>query len=102
VILGALGNGISAGEESVVKVQNTLVAHNTSGVLAKNAAKVALLGSVLFENEIAVRSYQRTVRYAGTSEVTADVLFVAGSRKKAVQRDDRESDRLDRGRVLLD
>jgi hypothetical protein len=42
------------------------------------------------------------VRYAGDSEVTADVLFVAGSRKKAVDRDDREGDGLDRGRVLLD
>lgn len=102
VILGAHGNGISGGEESVVKVQNTLIAHASSGVLAKNAAKVALLGSVLYENGTGVRSYQRTVRYAGDSEVTADVLFVAGSRTKAVQRHDREGDRLDRGRVLLD
>jgi hypothetical protein len=102
VILGAQGNGLSGGEESVVKVQNTLIASSGVGVLAKNAAKIALSGSVLFENETGVRSYQRTVRYAGDSEVTADVLFVAGSRKKPVKRDDRESDRLDRGRVLLD
>jgi len=102
VILGAQGNGLSGGEESVVKVQNTLIASSGVGVLAKNAAKIALSGSVLFENETGVRSYQRTVRYAGDSEVTADVLFVAGSRKKPVKRDDREGDRLDRGRVLLD
>ncbi len=101
-ILGAQGNGISAGEESVVRVQNTLIAGSTVGVLAKNAAKVALSGSVLYGNEIGVRTYQRTVRYAGESEVTADVLFVADSRKSAVKRGDREVDRLDRGRVLLD
>jgi hypothetical protein len=102
VILGAQGNGISAGEESRVKVQNTLVANCGVGVLAKNAAHISLSGSVLFENETGVRSYQRTVRYAGDSEVTADVLFVASSRKKPVRRDDREGDRLERGRVLLD
>lgn len=102
IILGAQGNGISGGEESVVKVQNTLVANCGVGVLAKNAAKLSLSGSVLFENDTGVRSYRRTVRYAGESEVTADVLFVAGSRKKPVNRDDREGDRLDRGRVLLD
>lgn len=102
VIVGAHGNGISAGEESRVKVQNTLVADCEVGVLAKNAAQISLSGSVLFDNETGVRSYQRTVRYAGDSEVTADVLFVAGSRKKPVKRDDREGDRLERGRVLLD
>jgi hypothetical protein len=102
VILGAQGNGISAGEESRVKVQNTLVSSCGVGVLAKNAAHISLSGSVLFENETGVRSYQRTVRYAGDSEVTADVLFVVGSRKKPVRRDDREGDRLERGRVLLD
>lgn len=102
VILGAHGNGISGGEESVVKVHNTLVASCGVGVLAKNAAKISLSGSLLFQNETGVRSYQRTVRYAGESEVTADVLFVAGSRKGPVERDDRDTDRLDRGRVLLD
>ncbi|HTV20899.1 MAG TPA: CotH kinase family protein [Polyangiaceae bacterium] len=102
VILGAQGNGISAGEESAVKVQNTLIARCSAGVLAKNAAQIALSGSVLYQNETGVRSYQRTVRYSGDSEVTADVLFVAGTRKKPVKRDDREGDRLDRGRVLVD
>jgi hypothetical protein len=103
VVIGAQGNGISAGEESVVRVQNTLIAECGVGVLAKNAAKVALLGSLLYENETGVRTYQRTVRYAGSSEVTADVLFVAESKKRSVKRDDREGgDRLDRGRVLLD
>ena len=102
VILAAQGNGISGGEESAVKVQNTLIARSGVGVLAKNAAKIALSGSVLYQNDTGVRSYQRTVRYAGESQVSADVLFVAGSRKKPVRRDDREADRLDRGRVLVD
>jgi CotH kinase protein len=102
VIVGAQGNGISSGEESVVRVQNTLIADCSVGVLAKNAAKIALSGSVLYGNEVGVRTYQRTVRYAGESEVTADVLFVAESLEKPVQRGDRDAERLDRGRVLLD
>jgi hypothetical protein len=102
MILGARGNGISSGEESVVKVLSTLVAQSSVGVLAKNAAKISLSGSVLYANESGLRTYQRTVRYAGNSEVTADVLCVAESKKKPVDRGDRDSDRLDRGRVLLD
>lgn len=102
VILGAKGNGVSAGEESVVDVHSTLIASSSVGVLAKNAARVSLSGSVLFRNVIGVRTYQRTVRYAGDSEVTADVLFVAESLKKPVRRADRERERLDRGQVLLD
>ncbi len=102
VILGAQGNGISGGEESQVSVQNTLIAQSKVGVLAKNAAKVALSGSILFRNGTGVRTYQRTVRYAGESEVTADVLFVAQSKQQAVQRDDRPGGSLDRGRVLID
>jgi hypothetical protein len=102
IILGARGNGISAGEESHAKVQNTLVASSKVGVLVKNAAAISLSGSVLFENETGVHTYQRTVRYAGDSEVTADVLLVAASRKKPVDREDREGDGLDRGRVLFD
>jgi hypothetical protein len=101
-LLGAEGNGISAGEESQVNIQNTLIADCAVGVLAKNAAHVSLSGSVLFRNGTGVRSYQRTVRYAGDSEVTANVLFIAQSRKEAVKRDDRKADALDRGRVLMD
>jgi hypothetical protein len=102
IVIGARGNGLSAGEESVVHVQNTLIADCTVGALSKNAADIALSGSVLYGNETGVRTYQRTVRYAGESDITADVLFVAATKKKAVKRDDREDDRLDRGRLLLD
>ena len=102
VIIGAVGNGISGGEESHVDVQNSLVADCKVGVLAKNAAQLALSGSLLFRNATGVHTYQRTVRYAGPSEVSANVLFVVGSSSAAVDRDDRKHDRLDQGRVLLD
>ena len=102
LILGAVGNGISGGEESQIDVQNSLVADCKVGVLAKNAAHVALSGSLLFRNATGVHTYQRTVRYAGPSEVTANVLFVVGSSAAAVDRDDRSRDTLDQGRVLLD
>jgi CotH kinase protein len=102
LILGAVGNGISAGEESQVDVQNSLVSDCKVGVLAKNAAHVSLSSSLLFRNSTGVHTYQRTVRYAGPSEVTANVLFVVGSSASAVDRDDRSHDTLDQGRVLLD
>jgi CotH kinase protein/Right handed beta helix region len=102
VILGANGNGISSGEESRVDIQNSLIADCKVGVLVKNAAYVALSGSLLFRNATGVRTYQRTVRYAGPSEVTANVLFVVGSSGNAVQRDDRPQNTLDQGRILLD
>jgi len=102
VILGAVGNGISAGEESQVDVQNSLVSDCKVGVLAKNAAHLSLSGSLLFRNATGVHTYQRTVRYAGASEVTANVLFVVGSSSSAVDRDDRSHDTLDQGRVQLD
>jgi hypothetical protein len=102
VILGAAGNGVSAGEESSVDVHNSLIADSKVGVLAKNAARVALSGSLLYRNGTGVRTYQRTVRYAGPSQVTANVLFVASSSVAAVKRDDRTRDTLDQGRVLLD
>lgn len=102
VLLDARGNGISSGEESQVNVKNTLIAETNVAVLAKNASVVALSGSVLYKNGTGVRTYQRTVRYAGDSEVNANVLFVAESKKAAVKRDDKSGDRLDQGRVLLD
>lgn len=102
VLLGARGNGVSSGEESQVTVNNTLIAETEVGVLAKNASVVALSGSVLYRNGTGVRTYQRTVRYAGESEVSANILFVAESKKTAVKREDRTGDRLDQGRVLLD
>lgn len=102
VLLGARGNGVSSGEESQVNVNNTLIAETNVGVLAKNASVVALSGSVLYRNVTGVRTYQRTVRYAGESEVSANILFVAESKKAAVRRDDRSGERLDQGRVLLD
>jgi len=102
VILGAVGNGISAGEESQVDVQNSLITDCKVGVLAKNAARLSLSSSLLFRNATGVHTYQRTVRYAGSSEVTANVLFVVSSSAAAVDRDDRAHDTLDQGRVLLD
>jgi hypothetical protein len=95
------GNGLSVGEESDVTVRNSLVARTSVGVLAKNASNVSLSGSVLYDNERGVRVYKRTVRYAGDSSIGANVLFIVGSSKKAVDRDDKKHDVLDLGRVQL-
>jgi hypothetical protein len=99
-VLGAGGNGISAGEESRVKVRSALIGSAKVGVLAKNASEVSLTGSVLFKNQTGVRVYTREVRYAGASHVNASQLFIVGSKGESIKREDRNTDRLDQGRVL--
>lgn len=99
-VLGALGNAISAGEESQVKVRSSLIGESKVGVLAKNASDVSLTGSVLFANDTGVRVYTREVRYAGDSHVNASQLFIVGSKSSTIDREDREHDRLDQGRIL--
>jgi hypothetical protein len=98
VLVGIKGNGISAGEESQVSLQDTLVADAGTGVQAKNASGVAADGSLLYRVKTGVRVYTREVRYTGDSRVQADVLFVVGS-QRAIRRDDRSGDALDLGRV---
>jgi hypothetical protein len=100
VVLGAAGNGVSAGEESDAKVRSTLIDEAKVGVLAKNDSDVSLTGSVLFDNDIGVRVYTREVRYEGDSHVNASQLFVVGSKKKPIRREDRRADKLDQGRIL--
>lgn len=102
IFIGMQGNGVSAGEESNVTIRNSLVADSKIGVQAKNASMVTLSGTILLNNNTGVRTYQKTVRYAGDSRVSANVLFVVGS-KRPVKRRDRDDDleeRLDEGRVL--
>ncbi len=93
------GNGISAGEESKVTVRNSVISDAKVGLLAKNASDVDLLGTVLFRNETGVRTYQRTVRYAGDSRVTAHEVFAIQAGKSVVQRDGRSNHTLDHGRI---
>jgi hypothetical protein len=100
VLAGLRGNGISAGEQSDVSVQDTLIADALVGALAKNASEIDLDGSLLYRTTTGVRIYTRTVRYEGDSKVSADVLFVVDS-KRAVQREDGSSLGLDLGRAQL-
>lgn len=98
VLVGCAGNGISAGEETDLRVRDTLVAGSKVGALAKNASVVELSDSLLYRNEIGIQVYRRDVRFQGESKVTSDVLFVVDSRK-GVKRDDRSRDSLDLGRI---
>lgn len=97
LLLGAKGNAVSAGEETRARLQNSLIAGSNVAVLAKNASRVDLSGALLFKNTTGVRVYQRTVRYAGKSDVNADFSFAALTKKKLVDRSDRDHDRLDFG-----
>jgi len=98
VLLGCGGNGISAGEETDLRIRDTLVARAGVGVLAKNASAVQLSDSLLYDNRIGIQVYRRDVRFEGDSQVTSDVLFVVQS-KKDIKRDDRSQDSLDLGRI---
>jgi hypothetical protein len=104
MLIGLKGNGVSAGEETNVTVRNSIVADSKIGVQAKNASRITLSGSLLLSMDIGVRTYQKTVRYAGDSKVSANVLYVVDARKYAVKRQDRDDElgegRLDEGRVL--
>jgi hypothetical protein len=98
VLLGCGGNGISAGEETDLRVRDTLVARSGVGVLAKNASSVQLSDGLLYKNKIGIQVYRRDVRFQGESKVASDVLFVVKS-KRDIKRDDRSQDSLDLGRI---
>jgi hypothetical protein len=97
-IVSCRNNGISCGEETRLRARSSLVAGCRVAVLAKNASTADLAGSLLYGNRTGVEVYSRTVRFAGDSQVNADVLFAVES-KRAVKRKDRKSDSLDQGRV---
>ncbi len=98
VLVGCGGNCLSAGEESTVMVRDCLVAAAKVGVLAKNASEVDLAGTLLFRTKTGVRIYKREVRYAGNSEISADVLFVVDS-KTPTRRDKKSRGALRLGRL---
>lgn len=99
LLLGAKGNAVSAGEETHARLRDSLIARANVAILSKNASRVDLSGVLLFQNTTGVRVYQRTVRYAGASEVNADFSYAAATTKKLIDRSDRERDRLDFGAI---
>ncbi len=98
VFVDCSGNGISAGEESAVRILDTLVAGSKVGVLAKNASEVTLMASLLYQNKTGIRVYSKTNRYTGNSRIASDVIFIVGS-KKEVKRDKASKGALALGRV---
>lgn len=99
VLLGAKGNAISAGEATNARLRDSLIARAKVAILAKNASRVDLSGTLLFRNATGVRVYQRTVRYEGESQVSADFSFGALTGKKLIDRSDREHEHLDFGSI---
>ena len=47
-LVGVKQNGVSAGEQTRVKVRHSVISDTKVGVLAKNASNVDLLGTLLF------------------------------------------------------
>jgi hypothetical protein len=100
VIAGCAHNGVSAGEETEVRVLGSLVAGCKVGVLVKNASGAALDGTLLYEHEVGVRVYQRTVRYQGESRIEGDALWAVDC-GRPFRTDARSADTLSFGRVEL-
>lgn len=84
VIQDSQGNGISAGEQSQVKVSDSLIARSGTGVLAKNASEVKLSQSLLFENRKGLEIYQESPFYPGWSRITGSQLFISGGQPLAL------------------
>jgi hypothetical protein len=98
VAVGCGGYGVSAGEETEAAVRDSLLAGCKAGVLAKNASSVALGGTLLYDNRIGVRLYQRTVRYAGESRIDADALYAVECDRTG-KTDDESAELLFLGRI---
>jgi hypothetical protein len=84
VIQDSQGNGISAGEQSKVKVSHSLIARSGTGVLAKNASEVKLSQSLLFENHKGLEIYQESPHYPGWSRITGSQIFISGGQPLAL------------------
>jgi len=90
------GAGLSVGEESRLRVRDTLVARSQIGALVKNASRLEISSSLLFRNRTGVEVYRKEVRFPGPSEVLSDVLHVLKA-SRALRRGDRRRQSLDQG-----
>ncbi|PIQ28315.1 hypothetical protein COW36_04225 [bacterium (Candidatus Blackallbacteria) CG17_big_fil_post_rev_8_21_14_2_50_48_46] len=74
-----LGNGVSAGEETQVQLEQTLIAAGGVGLLAKNASVIHIDSSLLYGNRTGLKIYQASPHYGGLSRIFSRNLFLAGS-----------------------
>lgn len=79
VLLDCRGNGISAGEESRVRVKDSLIADSRVGALAKNASRVSFSQSLLYRNRIGLRLEQKALYYTAASSMDGDGLAIAAA-----------------------
>ena len=76
VFLDFGGSGVSAGEETNVVLEDTLIAQGTHGLLAKNASTVSVHGTLLYWNRIGVRLEVASVWYSGKARLRGGPLHV--------------------------
>lgn len=86
------GNAISAGEETKVRVLDSLVADSGVGLLAKNASKGIVDGVLFWRNDVGVREVTVSPKYGKKSRVVTDVMHAVGS-GEAIQSDDKRGAR---------
>jgi len=70
------GSGVSAGEETNLVLENTLIAQGTHGLLAKNASTVSVRGTLLYWNRVGVRLEVASVWYSGKARLRGGPLHV--------------------------
>jgi hypothetical protein len=98
LLSGCGGNALSAGEESRVRVRDSLLARSRVGLLAKNASRVELADSLFFENRTGIRINRRDVWYSGPSRVSAETVVLVGSEEE-IDLDRASAEALDVGRI---
>jgi hypothetical protein len=70
------GSGVSAGEESNVILEDTLIAQGTHGLLVKNASTASVRGTLLYWNRVGVRLEVTSVWYSGKARLRGGPLHV--------------------------
>jgi len=75
LLVGCTNNGISAGEETELRVHGAIVADARVGVLAKNGSTVRISRSLIYRAERALRTNRREVHYDAASVINAQDLY---------------------------
>ena len=84
ILLGFGGSGISAGEETRLRLSNSIVSGGSVAVLAKNAGRVRLRDVLLHDVKTGLDLRHLSARYSGGARARTKRVYVADCRKRGV------------------
>jgi hypothetical protein len=87
VILSSKNNGISSGEESNIKIEDSLIYNSKVGILTKNASNTKIERSLIYKNNIGIELNQKTLHYENESHFKAKLSFVYKNQKDTKETD---------------